>query len=209
MVGRLLAQRLGYRFVDTGAMYRAIAWLALQEAVSPDDEETLGSLAASTPVEMQQPTVEDGRPYSVFVRGQDVTWEIRRPEVEALVSLVSRLPRVRRALVEHQRRLAQGGRLVMAGRDIGTVVLPQADLKIYLVASPQERARRRYQELRERGQEANWEEIHAEMLRRDRIDSERAMSPLRPAEDAVVIDTDSLSVEEVLREIEGLMERGR
>jgi len=204
-VGRCLAQRLGYAFVDTGAMYRALTWLALDRGVDPNDQEGLSRLAAETDITITRPTMDDGRPYSVFVQGRDVTWAIRRPEVEAQVSLVSRVPGVRDALVSQQRVMAEAGGVVMVGRDIGTVVLPRAPLKVYLVASPEERAMRRFRELRERGEEVDWEALRDEMARRDKIDSERAHSPLRPAEDAHIVDTENRTVEEVVEEIERLL----
>ena len=204
-MGRCLAQRLGYAFVDTGAMYRALTWLALDRGVDANDQEGLSRLAAETDITITRPTMDDGRPYSVFVQGRDVTWAIRRPEVEAQVSLVSRVPGVRDALVSQQRVMAEAGGVVMVGRDIGTVVLPRAPLKVYLVASPEERAMRRFRELRERGEEVDWEALRDEMARRDKIDSERAHSPLRPAEDAHIVDTENRTVEEVVEEIERLL----
>ena len=204
-MGRCLAQRLGYAFVDTGAMYRALTWLALDRGVDPNDQEGLSRLAAETDITITRPTMDDGRPYSVFVQGRDVTWAIRRPEVEAQVSLVSRVPGVRDALVSQQRVMAEAGGVVMVGRDIGTVVLPRAPLKVYLVASPEESAMRRFRELRERGEEVDWEALRDEMARRDKIDSERAHSPLRPAEDAHIVDTENRTVEEVVEEIERLL----
>jgi len=204
-VGRCLAQRLGYAFVDTGAMYRALTWLALDRGVDPNDQEGLSRLAAETDITITRPTMDDGRPYTVFVQGRDVTWAIRRPEVEAQVSLVSRVPGVRDALVSQQRVMAEAGGVVMVGRDIGTVVLPRAPLKVYLVASPEESAMRRFRELRERGEEVDWEALRDEMARRDKIDSERAHSPLRPAEDAHIVDTENRTVEEVVEEIERLL----
>ncbi|MGI8588241.1 MAG: (d)CMP kinase [Chloroflexia bacterium] len=209
-IGRLLAERLGYLFFDTGAMYRAVTWAALQRGVPLDDPAALTALAESLPVSIRSPasTDNDGRAYSVFVADRDVTWEIRRPEVEAAVSAVSAGPGVRRALVEQQCRVAETvgaiygpAGIVMAGRDIGTVVLPQADLKIYLDAGPQERARRRFNEQAARGGTATYEETLQDILRRDRIDSTRAASPLRPADGAVRILTDGLSVEKVLGQV--------
>jgi cytidylate kinase len=141
----------------------------------------------------------------VLVEGEDVTWDLRRPEVEAHVSLVSAYPGVRAALLAQQRRIAAGGHVVMVGRDIGTVVLPNADLKIYLDASPEERARRRYLELRGRGQSADYEEILAAMQQRDQIDSQRATAPLRPADDAVIVDSTHMDADAVLNHILGLI----
>ncbi|MDP2659241.1 MAG: (d)CMP kinase [Dehalococcoidia bacterium] len=205
VVGRLLAHRLGYTFVDTGAMYRAVTWLALQRGLNPADETALGRLAEQTRIEITRPSVEDGRAYSVFVDDQDITWAIRGSDVEGLVSVVSSIPGVREALVAQQRVMGNSGGIVMVGRDIGTVVLPQAELKIYLTASPGERARRRFLELAARGEEVDQARLHDEMVRRDRIDSERTHSPLRPAEDAHVVDTEDRTVDEVVMEIECLL----
>ena len=192
-VGNLLAKKLGYRFLDTGAMYRALTWLALKKHVNLEDEEALGELAATTEIDL--PGSETAL---VLVDGQDVTREIRHPDVEAGVSLVAKAAGVRQALVVKQQRMARGGQVVMAGRDIGTVVLPDADLKIYLIASPEERARRRFLELQERGERATYANILADLKRRDRIDSERSLSPLQPADDARVVNTDGLDLEQVV-----------
>jgi cytidylate kinase len=210
-VGRLLAARLGYLFFDTGAMYRAVTWAALQRRVPLDDEEALSDLAHHLAVAITLPTADqavDGRAYTVSVEGQDVTWAIRQPDVEAQVSGVSGHAGVREALVTQQRKVAdQVGRpggapgIVMAGRDIGTVVLPEADLKIYLDASPVERARRRAEELAGRGQRVPFAEVLAEIERRDHLDSTRAISPLRRAEDAVLITTDGLAIEQTMTRV--------
>lgn len=206
MVGRALAQRLGYGFVDTGAMYRALTLVAIQRGIGPTDEQALIGLAQETQILITRPTVDDGRAYSVFAQGQDVTWEIRSSEVEAQVSFVSRVPGVRDALVAQQRLMAEAGRVVMVGRDIGTVVVARAGLKVYLTASPEERARRRYKELQERGEAIDMEVLRQEMDRRDKIDSGRAHSPLRPAEDAHIVDTENRAIQEVVAEIERLLE---
>ncbi len=197
VIGSLLAQRLGYRFLDTGAMYRALTWLALELGVDLEDEKALEELALGASIEL----AAEG----VMVGGRDVSLDIRREEVERGVSLVAKVGGVRRALVAKQRQMAQGGQVVVAGRDIGTVVLPHAELKLYLVASAEERARRRHLELVQRGQEANYEQVLAELKRRDKIDSERVLAPLQPAPDAKVIDTDELNIEQVLAEIMGII----
>lgn len=201
VIGQGLARRLGYLYLDTGAMYRAVTWLALKEAVGLHDEEGLTRLAQSYPIDIQLSTVSDGRQYTVLVDGEDVTWSIRTPEVEANVSPVSAVPGVRRALVAQQRQIGDKGEVVMVGRDIGTVVMPDADLKIFLVASAEERARRRCEEIMARGQNARIEDVMAAIIRRDKIDSERVDSPLKPASDAVIVDTDGLSIEEVLERV--------
>ncbi len=204
-IGGLLAKRLGYLYLDTGAMYRAVTWEALQRDLDIDDEQSITSLAQQVHIAINKPTVDDGRQYTVLADGEDVTWQIRRPEVDASVSPVSKYPGVRQALTKEQRRIGQRGEVVMIGRDIGTVVMPDADLKIYLDASPEERARRRYLELQQRGQEADYQKILDSMMRRDRMDSQRLVAPLRPADDAIRIDTDNLSIEKVLQLVEGIV----
>lgn len=204
-IGGLLAERLGYTYLDTGAMYRAVTWVALEEGIDIADEEAITGLAESVEINITLPTVDDGRQYTVYADGQDVTWQIRRTEVNANVSPVSAYPGVRKALTDQQRQIGGQGRIVMVGRDIGTVVLAEANLKIYLDATVEERARRRYREILERGEEADYEEVLAAMRRRDKIDSEREAAPLRPAGDAIIIDTTELSIAEVLAKVEELV----
>jgi cytidylate kinase len=201
-----LAQRLGYLYLDTGAMYRAVTWEALKRGLDIADEQAVTELAQTLEIEIAKPETEDGRQYTVLADGEDVTWQVRRPEVDGFVSPVSAYPGVRRALVEQQRRIGQRGRVVMVGRDIGTVVLPNADLKIYLDASAEVRARRRYLELLERGDDADYDEILKAMQLRDEIDSHREVAPLKAAEDAIRIDTDNLGIDEVLDVLEKLVE---
>lgn len=183
-------------------MYRAVTWVALQRGIDLSDEEAVTVLAQRIHIEVTQPTLPDGRQYTVYADEEDVTWQIRRPEVDRGVSPVSAYPGVRAALTAQQRRIGQAGRIVMVGRDIGTVVMPDADLKIYLDASVEERARRRYREIVARGEAADYERILRDMRRRDKIDSERDTAPLRPAEDAIIIDTTAMAVNEVLAEVE-------
>jgi len=204
-IGGLLAERLGYTYLDTGAMYRAVTWVALEDGIDIADEEAITGLAESVEINITLPTVDDGRQYTVYADGQDVTWQIRRTEVNANVSPVSAYPGVRKALTDQQRQIGGQGRIVMVGRDIGTVVLAEANLKIYLDATVEERARRRYREILERGEEADYEEVLAAMRRRDKIDSEREAAPLRPAGDAIIIDTTELSIAEVLAKVEELV----
>lgn len=204
-VGRLLAERFGYLYFDTGVLYRAVTWSALQNGVAVDDEEGIVQLAKEAHIDVQPPSKDDGRTYDVYLDGVDVTWSIRRPEVDATVSVVSAYPGVREILSAQQRRIGLRGHVVMVGRDIGTVVLPEAKGKLYLDASVEERARRRYDELTARGEEASLEAIAQSLHRRDRLDSSRAVAPLKPAEDAVIINTDHLTIEEVLDQIEGLL----
>jgi cytidylate kinase len=204
-IAGLLAEQLGYIYLDTGVMYRAVTWVALERGLDIADEETITALAEKVRIDVTRPTVEDGRQYTVYADRTDVTWQIRRPEVDANVSPVSAYPGVRAALTAQQRHIGQRGAIVMVGRDIGTVVLPDADLKIYLDASVEERARRRYLEVRERGEPAEYQKTLEAMRRRDMIDSEREAAPLRPADDAIILDTDGLSIKQVLAKVEELI----
>lgn len=197
-VGKLVADRLGYLYFDTGAMYRAVTWAALHCAVPIEDEAAVTALAERIDIDVLPPTVDDGRQVTVLVDGRDVTWEIRSAAVNNNVSQVSAYPGVRAAMSQQQRRIAGRGRIVMVGRDIGTVVLPDADLKVYLDASPEARARRRWEEEQARGGVRSYEEVLAEVRGRDQIDSSRAVSPLRIAVDAVIVDSTEMSVEEVV-----------
>ena len=207
-LGMLLAEALCYLFLDTGVMYRAVTWAALQRGVALDDEQALKDLAESADIDVRLPSKADGRTSDVLIDGQDVTWKIRLPEVEANVSVVSAYPGVRQALTVQQHRIGLRGRIVMVGRDIGTVVMPDADLKIYLDASIEERARRRYEEVRRRSEQASLEVILRGMRERDRIDSSRQLAPLRPAENAVILNSDGLDAREVLEEVLALVQRG-
>ncbi len=203
-LGRRLADELGYLFFDTGVMYRAITWLALQRGVDVNDETAVTSLAETAQIDVASPSQEDGRACDVLADGQDITWETRRHEVDANVSVVSAYAGVRKALSEQQRRIGKRGRVVMVGRDIGTVVLPEADLKVYLDATADERARRRYDEVRARGENPDYQEILDKVIQRDHIDSTRAVAPLRPAEDAVILDSDKLDADEVFQRVKDL-----
>ena len=208
-IGGLLAERLGYVYFDSGVMYRAVTWVALARGIAIEDETAVTALAEELDIDVVLPTVDDGRQYTVLADGQDVTWEIRRPEVDGGVSPVSAYSGVRRALSSQQRRIGRRGQIVMVGRDIGTVVLSDADLKIYLDATVEERARRRHREIVARGEPATYDAVLASMQRRDQIDSNRALAPLRPAEDAVVIDTTLLSTDQVLERVWDLVKDWR
>jgi len=208
-LGKQLADVLGYLFFDTGVMYRAVTWAALQGEVDIADEEGVTALAETLDIDVQPPSKDDGRSYDVLVNGEDVTWQIRQPEVEANVSEVSAYSGVRRALSAQQRRIGLRGRVVMVGRDIGTVVMPEAALKVYLDASVQERARRRYEEKRGRGEPADLEAIRQAVLARDHIDSTRDLSPLRPAADAVIVNSDEMGIDQVLEYVRELLKRTR
>ena len=205
-VGELLAHNLGYLYFDTGVMYRAVTWAVLSRGVPIGDEAAVTALAEKLHIDVLPPTMDDGRQYTVLADGVDVTWDIRTPEVNGNVSQVSTYRGVRRAMVVQQRRVAAEGPVVMVGRDIGTVVLPEADLKLYLDASVEERARRRWREEQVRAEKTDYRPVLASMRRRDQIDTHRKVSPLRVAEDAVVLDTTGLSIEDVLGEAKRLIE---
>ncbi len=204
-VARALADRLGAMLFDTGSLYRAVTLAALRAGVPTGDGSALAELADDRHIDVTPATTTDGRLYDVRLDGEDVTWPIRDAMVEARVSEVSAHPRVRAALLPVQRRIADGGAVVMVGRDIGTVVVPDAGVKVFLEASIEERARRRYAELAERQVPAILDEVTDELRRRDAIDRGRATSPLRKAADATVIQTDGRGVDEVVAEIEELV----
>jgi cytidylate kinase len=203
-LGRRLADSLGYLFFDTGVMYRAVTWVAQARRADVSDETAVTHLAETVQIDICPPSKEDGRACDVLVESADITWETRTPEVEADVSQVSAYRGVRLALAAQQRTIGLRGRVVMVGRDIGTVVLPEADLKIYLDASAKERARRRYAEILSRGGEADYRQILAGVRMRDKIDSSRAFSPLRAARDAVILNSDQMSADEVFSKVEAL-----
>ena len=203
-LGLRLARSLGYLFFDTGVMYRAVTWAAIVRGMAIIDEKAVTHLAETAQIDVRSSSQEDGRTSDVLLDGMDITWETRRPDVEANVSPVSAYRGVRQALAAQQRRIGQRGRIVMVGRDIGTVVLPEADLKIYLDASAEVRARRRYEEILRRGGEADYGQILAGMRKRDEIDSTRSFSPLQAAADAVIIDSDKLNADEVFAKVEAL-----
>lgn len=203
-VARAVARRLGWGYLDTGAMYRAIAAEALRVGVPLDDEEALSALAARVEIGFIRDRV-DPVPFAVTVDGRDVTDEIRSPQTDGAVSPVARVAGVRTALVDEQRRLAATGDVVVEGRDIGTVVFPHAPVKVYLTASPYERARRRLGDRAAAGHQADIEEVARNIASRDEIDSGRAVSPLAVADDAHVVDTTELTVDDVVDLIAALV----
>lgn len=207
-IGRLLAEHLGYLYFDTGVMYRAVTYAALQRNIPVEDQETVTELADQLQIDIQKSEGNDLNGYKVFVDGKDITEEIRLPDVDARVSVVSAYPGVRQALSLQQRRIGLRGKIVMVGRDIGTVVLPEADLKVFLDASVEERSKRRYLEAQKRDDSILLNQILESMIERDRIDSTRDIAPLKPAEDAIIIDTDGLNIEQVLIRLIALITNG-
>lgn len=200
-VGAAVAHRLGYRFFDTGAMYRAMTWHALRRGVDVHNPAALAALVNDAAIEVRESAHNATEATVVLIDGADATPHLREPAVESNVSLVSRVPAVRQGLVRIQRDLARQGGVAMAGRDIGTIVLPDAELKVYLDASREVRAQRRLKQIVEAGGEADYEALLADLARRDGIDSSREASPLTAAPDAVIINTDEMSVDEVVEHI--------
>lgn len=207
-LGKRLAEKLGYLYFDTGVMYRAVTWLALDQGIPINHEAGVTALAENCEIDIRPPSIDDGRDNDVLVNGIEITWQIRSPEVDANVSLVAAYAGVRRALSAQQRRIGLRGRVVMVGRDIGTVVLPEADFKLYLDASSEERARRRYEQQLQLDKDADYDQILEVVRRRDQIDSTRDVAPLQVAPDAVVLGTDSLDAQEVFDQVMGqILER--
>lgn len=203
-IARAVARRMGYLFINTGAMYRAVAWKALQKGVSPDDVSGVGRLARESLIELTG-EVDSMR---MLIDGRDITHEIATPQVGQAASIVSAIPAVRRALVARQQQMGRAGGVVMEGRDIGTQVFPEAEVKIYLDASPEARAQRRFIEDTERGVAvASLEQMKAEIEGRDHRDKTRADSPLTQAEDAVYIDSSAMTIEEVVEKILEIVKR--
>jgi CMP/dCMP kinase len=199
-VAKALAGRLGFYYLDTGAMYRALAYRALSKGVSPNDEPAVAAIAANDLIEFGHVAGEP-LPSRVFIAGEDVTDAIRTPQVDDAVSPVAKLPLVRSAMVAQQRHLAKDADIVVEGRDIGTVVFPDAQLKVYLTASAEERARRRAAQQSAGGHAIDEERVRDAIVRRDEIDSTRTHSPLAAADDAVVVDTTGLTFDEVVDRI--------
>jgi cytidylate kinase len=197
-IARLVAQGLGYTYIDSGAMYRALAWAARRDGIGADDQTRVSELVEEVRIRIRPRA--DGI-NQVIVNGDDITSEIRSPEISQLASRLSAMPPVRRRMVALQQDMAREGGVVMEGRDIQTVVLPEAEVKIFLTASAEERARRRWEELRGRGRAADLQQVLADIEARDARDTTRADSPLKPAPDAVHVDTDGLTIEQVVAKV--------
>lgn len=205
-MGERIAKSLGFFYLDTGVMYRAVTLAALNKQVEINDEVKVTEVAEKMDLEIKPASVDDGRSNDIFLEREDVTWSIRLPAVEAHVSQVSAYKGVRKAMTGKQREIGAKGGVVMVGRDIGTVVLPDAEIKIYLDASVEERARRRHLELINRGKESNYEFVLEDLKRRDKIDSSRAIAPLKPAEDAIILDSDNMDIEQVFERMMKIIE---
>jgi len=200
-VAMILAEKLGYLYFDTGVMYRAATLAAIRKEIPVEDEARVVAMVQSIDIDVRPPTQQDGRQYDVLLDGEDVTWDLRTRAVESHVSLVSSYGGVRSALTAKQREIGLRGAVVMVGRDIGTVVLPDADLKIYLDATVEERAKRRHEEIECRGKQRPYDVVLEEMKRRDTIDSTRVIAPLAAADDAIWIDSTGMSIESVVEDV--------
>ena len=203
-VGKRLADRLGYLFFDTGLMYRAMTFLALRAGIAVADADALARFASQAEIDVRPPTdaERDGRDATVMAGDDDITDELRSREVENNVSPVAAVPAVRSILTAAMRRVGLRGRVVMVGRDVGTAILPEADAKIFLTASVEHRAQRRYDEISARGEGRSYDDILANLAERDRIDSSRQTAPLRAAADAALIDTSGLTLDETVALLE-------
>jgi cytidylate kinase len=196
-----VAQQIGYLFADTGAFYRAITLLALEQNLDLADPAAITTLCEQVRLDMTPDLSNDGRQYTLLANGRDITWEIHSPEVDAHVSAAAAIPGVRAALLAVQREIAERGHVIMVGRDIGTVVLPDADLKIYIDASLEQRAERRYWQRINNGEAADLNVIREGLRQRDTTDSGRDVAPLLLAHDAVYIDTSALTLEEAVNAV--------
>jgi cytidylate kinase len=198
-VARAIASTLGYRHIDSGAMYRAVGWKALQDGLPLDHEAAITAVAERAQIDISSARVS--------IDGEDITRAVRTPEIDRAAAAVARLPRVRAVLVERQRQMGATGAIVMEGRDIGTVVFPQADVKVYLDADPEERARRRAHDPAHSGVPAAVSEVATLLTQRDEQDRTRTASPLYAAHDAVIVDTTGNSVDDVVRDVMNVVER--
>lgn len=205
-VGKAVADHYGYLFLDTGVMYRAVSWVAIKEHLDIEDEEAISGLAEKIDIKIYPASVIDGRKYDVIVNGKDVTWQIRGTLVNNCVSKVSTYRRVRLAMTARQRELGNFGKIVMVGRDIGTVVMPNAKFKFYLKATAEERAKRRYSEIVQKKGSGDYKKILESIKCRDQIDSSREIAPLKPANDAVLINTNRKTLNEVVDEVISIIE---
>jgi len=209
-MGKLIARELGYTYIDTGAIYRAITWKVLKNNFNINNENIISDLVSDTCITIERTNTNKLENYNcIFVDGEDVTEEIRDPNIDRNVSQIARLPKIRKQLIYLQRKLAEKGNIVMEGRDIGSVILPQADIKLYFTASEEERIKRRYAELKDKGYSVDYEEVKKQIVQRDEIDSKRKYAPLIKAEDAIVIDSTEKSIEEVREEILEIIKKHR
>ena len=201
-MGKLIARKLGFIYIDTGAIYRAITWKVLKNNIDINNENMISDIVSSTCITIKKTNTNSLKDYyHIFVDEEDVTEEIRNPKIDQNVSQIAKLPKIRRQLIHLQRKLAEKGNIVMEGRDIGSVILQMADIKLYFTASEEERIKRRYKELIKKGYDVGYEEVKKQIVQRDEIDSKRKYAPLIKAKDAILIDSTEKSIEEVKDEI--------
>ncbi|MBC8390469.1 MAG: (d)CMP kinase [Actinobacteria bacterium] len=201
-MGKLIARELGFTYIDTGAIYRAITWKVLKKNINKNNENMISDLVLNICITIENANTNSLKDYyHIFVDGEDVTEKIRDPKIDQNVSQIARLPKIRKHLIQLQRKLAEKGNIVMEGRDIGSVILPEADIKLYFTASEEERIMRRYKELIDKGYNVDRKEVKKQIVQRDEIDSKRKYAPLIKAKDAIVIDSTDKSIEEVKNEI--------
>lgn len=197
-MGKIIARELGFLYIDTGAIYRAITWKVLKNNINVYDEDTISNLVSNTYITIEKKNRNSLKGYyNIFIDGEDVTEEIRSPKIDQNVSQIAKLPKIRKQLIYLQRKLAKKGNIIMEGRDIGSVILPQADIKLYFTASEEERIKRRYKELVDKGYNIDYKEVKKQIVQRDEIDSKRKYAPLIKAKDAILIDSTEKSIEEV------------
>lgn len=200
-ISKLIAQELGYLYIDTGSIYRALTWKVLQKNIDSNNEDLILNLLLKTRIIIKKTNSGFKDYYHIFVDGEDLTEEIRNPKIDQNVSQIAKMPKIRKQLISLQKNLAKKGNVVMEGRDIGSIIFPNADIKLYFTASEEERIKRRYQELKDRGYKISHKEVKEQILRRDVIDSNRKYAPLTKTEDAILIDTTNKTIEEVKNEI--------
>jgi cytidylate kinase len=213
-MGKLIARELGFLYIDTGAIYRAITWKVLKNNININDEDIISNLVSDTAITIERANYKSLNDYyHIFVDGEDVTEEIRNPRIDQNVSQIAKLPKIRKQLIHLQRKLAEKGNIVMEGRDIGSIILPKADIKLYFTASEEERIKRRYKELIDKGYSIDYEVVKKQIIQRDKIDSKRKYAPLIKAKDAILIDSTEKSIEEVkdniLKIIKNLVNAGK
>jgi cytidylate kinase len=209
-IGKLIARELGFLYIDTGAIYRAITWKVLKNNIDINDENVISNMVSNTYITIEKTNCKSLNDYyHIFVDGEDVAEEIRNPRIDQNVSQIARLPKIRKQLIYLQRILAEKGDIVMEGRDIGSVILPQADIKFYFTASEEERIKRRHKELMNKGYSIDYEKVKKQIIQRDKIDSKRKYAPLIKAKDAILIDSTEKSIEEVKDKILKIIKKYR
>ncbi|TFB08100.1 (d)CMP kinase [Candidatus Atribacteria bacterium MT.SAG.1] len=197
-MGKIIARELGFLYIDTGAIYRAITWKVLKNNINVYDEDIISNLVSNTYITIKRKNRNSLKGYyNIFIDGEDVTEEIRSPKIDQNVSQIAKLPKIRKQLIYLQRKLAKKGNIIIEGRDIGSVILPQADIKLYFTASEEERIKRRYKELIDKGYNIDYKEVKKQIVQRDETDSKRKYAPLIKAKDAILIDSTEKSIEEV------------